>query len=271
MLWQRTLTALILIPLVIWAVIALNPFYFSAFALVVFAWGAFEWSALCELTTKLEKGLFVGVFVLLCALIGWWNCKSVLLLGVVFWLLPSFWIVKYQHMPSLFDSKYIKAMMGLLVLSVAWYGLGVIKGVSNGPLWIMLLFILVWACDSFAFFTGRQWGKTSLAPSISPKKTIEGFWGGLIGTLILAILIYIVLHATSLKSHLMPFSAWISLAYLTVLLAVVGDLFESLLKRLAGVKDSGTLLPGHGGLLDRIDSLLPTLPMFALTLVWVAR
>lgn len=270
MLWQRTLTALMLIPLVIGAVFALSPFYFSAFALVVFAWGAFEWAGICDLNTNLEKGLFVGAFVLLSVLIGWCNCKSMLFIGALFWLLPSYWIVKHQYMPALFDNKYSKSLMGLLVLSVAWYGLAVIKSLNHGPFWIMFLFVLVWSCDSFAFFAGRQWGKEKLAPAISPKKTIEGFWGALIGTLILATIIFMIAKTTSAKSQLIPFSAWISLTYLTILFAVIGDLFESLMKRLAGVKDSGALLPGHGGLLDRIDSLLATIPLFALSLVWVS-
>ncbi|MGD9592686.1 MAG: phosphatidate cytidylyltransferase [Candidatus Berkiella sp.] len=270
MLLQRMITALVLIPLVIGAIFLLPSFYFSAFALVVFVFAANEWASLCELT-RLERILYIIGVILLCGIFAWLDCKSVLLLGALFWLIPAYWVLNYQGVSTLLGIPYLKATIGLFVLSMAWYGLVVIKSLSFGPFWIMLLFVLVWSCDSFAFFAGRQWGKSPLAPLISPKKTIEGFWGGLVGTLLLAILIYLVLLPTSYRSFLIPFSAWLSLAYLTVLLSVLGDLFESLLKRISHVKDSGTLLPGHGGLLDRIDSLLAATPLFSLCLVWVSK
>ncbi len=271
MLLKRMITALILIPIVLGAVVYFPAFYFSLLAALVMGWGAYEWAMLCELDT-FKASLYVVAFFIVCALLGWCQCHSLLLLGAAFWLLPSYWILTYRdRAPQILMYSHAKAVMGLVVLCTAWYGLSVIKALPRGEVWIISLLILVWACDSFAFFVGRRFGKQPLALKISPKKTIEGFYGCLIGTLVLGILMYFSLSQTGFRTYLIPFSAWISLCYITILLAVVGDLFESLLKRLCGVKDSGELLPGHGGMLDRIDSLIAVLPVFALSLVWIIK
>ncbi len=201
------------------------------------------------------------------------DCPSVLLAGALFWCLAAYWILNYKAtVPLLLQSEGIKALIGLIVLSSGAFALCSLQKLTLGPLWIILLFSLVWGADTFAYFMGRKWGKTPLAPQISPKKTLAGFWGGLVGTLFCAMMIFLALKTQSFaKGHLMPFSAWISIAYITLLLCVLGDLFESWVKRLAGVKDSGRLLPGHGGILDRIDSLLAALPFYTLAIVWVTK
>ncbi|MBS0286327.1 MAG: phosphatidate cytidylyltransferase [Proteobacteria bacterium] len=272
MLWQRILTALCLIPLVLGAVIYLNTLYFSVLSLLVFAWGAFEWANLCEYSSTRDKGLYVLLFVSLGALLGWCGCQITLLVGVLFWCIASYWILTYKTAPIVLQNKIGTSVIGLIVLLTAWQGLCLTQKTAFGPLWVILLFIIVWASDTFAYFVGKKMGQNPLAVTISPKKTLEGFWGALFLTLLLGLIIYFVLKSQpSIKSHIMPFSAWMSIVYITILLSVVGDLFESLLKRLCGVKDSGTLLPGHGGLLDRVDSLLAALPFYALSIAWVTR
>ena len=177
------------------------------------------------------------------------------LIGILFWLLPLFWVITYRgKTPWLLRSPHLQALIGFVVLLPAYLGLITLHGI--GYYLIILLFVIIWSSDTFAYFVGRQWGKNPLAPYVSPKKTWAGFWGGLIGASIVAYL---------MAPHGSNFMYGVIVA--TILLGVLGDLFESLLKRIAGVKDSGTLLPGHGGILDRIDSLIAALPMYSFALV----
>ncbi len=270
MLGYRILTALVLIPLVLWAVLCLNGIPFALACAGVFSLGALEWCGFCQFESKCSKALFLLCFILTLTLIYFLNSAWFLVLGTLLWLAPVYWVLSYQgQAPSLLQSNIAKACIGILILSFACYGLIAIKQIPHGGLWIILLFILVWSTDTFAYFIGRKWGKTPLAILISPKKTLAGFWGGLIGALGTAVLAYWLIHTQI--NELPSYAAWLSIAYITILLAVVGDLFESLIKRLTGVKDSGNLLPGHGGLLDRLDSLIAALPFYALSLLWVSN
>ena len=139
-----------------------------------------------------------------------------------------------------------------------WLAIGVCRSLG-GPFWLFFGLLLIWAMDTGAYFAGRFWGKHKMVVRVSPKKTWEGFCGGMVLTLLVAIVVSLFQHASGYRIGLICI-----LAFVTALFAVLGDLFESLLKREAGVKDSGTLLPGHGGILDRIDSITAALPIFAL-------
>jgi phosphatidate cytidylyltransferase len=143
-------------------------------------------------------------------------------------------------------------------MSLAWYALIKLR-IEGGPTWIFILFALVWSTDTFAYFAGRKWGKHPMAPQISPKKTREGLAGGLIGCLaLMTALVYVFPSLIAPAQRLY----WLVLVLLIALISVMGDLYESMLKRIAQVKDSGRLLPGHGGVLDRVDSLIAALPFF---------
>lgn len=132
------------------------------------------------------------------------------------------------------------------------------------PLQVLLVLVLVWIADTAAYFVGRRWGRRKLAPSISPGKSWEGAAGGLIGALAYAIICGFFIEG-------LAWAPYLAAAAVLAMVSIVGDLFESAAKRQAGVKDSGTLLPGHGGILDRIDSATAVLPLAALALPWVAR
>jgi phosphatidate cytidylyltransferase len=147
--------------------------------------------------------------------------------------------------------------MGLILLIPAWSGLVDLHKAS--PWWLMYLFTLVWGADTGAYFAGRALGKNKLAPAVSPGKTIEGMVGGLVLTMGIMVAVGIYRELPGLR-----FVAFAGLSLLTVLASVLGDLVESMVKRHAGVKDSGNIFPGHGGALDRIDSLTAAAPVFAL-------
>ena len=155
--------------------------------------------------------------------------------------------------------------MGLLVLLPCWASVNFIRNQDDSGLAMLLfLFVLVWGADSTAYFVGKKWGKTKLAQSVSPGKTVEGLGGALLFAVIFSLAVFSA-NAVSLS-----FWPWgIALSVITVLFSVVGDLFESVMKRQIGVKDSGVLFPGHGGLLDRIDSLTAAAPLFALGLLLI--
>ena len=174
--------------------------------------------------------------------------------AVLFWVIVApIWLargVSPQHRIALLAAGFIILVPAALALA------------ALPPLQVLAVLVLVWVADSAAYFVGRAWGRRKLAPSISPGKTWEGAWGGIAGALAYAIICRGLAGAV----------AWMPLvagAALLAVLSIVGDLFESAAKRQAGVKDSGTLLPGHGGILDRIDSATATLPLAALLLPWM--
>lgn len=263
MLYLRVLTAIILIPLVIWGILYSNTLSFAVVSAAIFLLAATEWLGMCSLKTLWLKISLLALFVLMLLGCYFWHSYIILVAGSLFWLLPLYWVSRYQgKAPQIFNHSLGKVTIGLVVLSMAWTALYVLKGLTNGPKWIILLLLLIWSTDTFAYFVGRFWGKDPLAKAVSPKKTWQGFWGGVIGALGVAVLLFVFLPMA-------PFNlfTWLGVSLITILLAVLGDLFESLVKRLSGVKDSGKILPGHGGVLDRIDSLLGALPFYTLSVV----
>ena len=186
------------------------------------------------------------------------------------WILAGAWVLRCGVSAWSGHSRIVRLFAGLLSLWLAW--LAVVQARVIGINFLLSILVLVWVADIFAYFAGRAWGgrfsKGKLAPSISPGKSWEGVWGGVSGVVILAFVwrwadSTLEVQIPSWYSH-MGFSGSLLLLMAVVFMAamsVVGDLFESLVKRSAGVKDSSRLLPGHGGVLDRVDALLPTLPL----------
>lgn len=232
-----------------------------------FALGALEWAQLCHYRRWFTKSLYVGCFVLISGLAGWIGSRYILWLANIFWLLPLGWLYLFRgKAPYLLRTNHRRALIGLFYLTFAWYSLYSLHR-WFGPVWIIFLFILVWSTDTFAYFVGKKYGRVPLAPQLSPNKTQEGFWGGVIGAFLLGLFSFGIVHSSWLMTKALPL--WLGVSIITILLAVLGDLFESMIKRISEVKDSGKLLPGHGGVLDRIDSLIAALPFYALSLQWV--
>lgn len=184
----------------------------------------------------------------------------------LWWLVMLRWIAQF---PVGFNDRYpprwIKAMAGLLVIPGTIGAVTLLHGAPDGALRLMFALFLVWAADVGAYFAGRAFGRHKLAPEVSPGKTWEGVAGGVV----LSLLIVAIAGTWLFHLHGGAWMPFVLLCIVIVLISIVGDLGESLLKRQVGAKDSGTLLPGHGGLLDRIDSLLAALPAMAIGLRWL--
>lgn len=278
MLKQRIITAIVLAPLALLAVFFLPLAGFSLFVALAFLIGAWEWSRFCHLTENMHRYgyvvltalMMVLVYLALPSVLNWPLTAAVFVLpalgiGVLWWVCAVVLVLTFPRSESLWaKSLWRKAVMGWLTLLPAWLALVLIRSVDieqnqfTGAWLICGLLGLVWAADIGGYLVGRPFGKTKLLPNVSPGKTVEGMLGGLALVFLLVLALAATLGWPS-QTLLFFFAALV----LTIL-SVVGDLTESMLKRVAGVKDSGTILPGHGGILDRIDSLTATAPLYAL-------
>jgi len=274
---KRILTAVVLIPPVV-AAILLAPTDVVAvlFGVVVVA-GGWEWAALAGWTATgaraayaLSLAVLVGALHLLVEAPA--GTVGVLLAGLAWWVVALVWVLRSERgarpeatagaTGSPLGRPLVAAAVGWLLLVPAWAALVFVHGgAAGGPVLVVCLLALVWVADAGAYFVGRRWGSRRLAPRVSPGKTWEGVAGGMLAALVLAPALG--LWASARVGHL---GAFVILCLAAVPVSVLGDLAESLFKRHAGVKDSGTLLPGHGGVLDRIDSLTAAAPFFALGL-----
>jgi len=261
MLSLRLLTAAVLVPLLVWAIFALSPAWLSLLIGAFVALAAWEWASLAGLTRITARIAYtVGVCAagaVLLALPGTWG--AVLVVGVAFWIYALYALTEFVNGQS--RPGYRRLVTGPLALVPCWIGLAHIAADDPQRPWALLyLLVLVWLGDSAAYFAGRAFGRYRLAPRISPGKTVEGLAGEVVAVAALAAFAGSRLWGLGGQDLL----AWILLSVVVVLFSVLGDLFESVLKRQAGVKDSGKWLPGHGGMLDRIDSLTAATPVFVL-------
>ncbi len=269
---QRVLTAAALIPPLLVAVLWLPNLALALLLVPIVTLAAHEWSGLAGLGTFARRG-YVAVTLLALALMAWLVVEApeavLPVVGVVvaFWSFTTLRLVVLERRGHLGEGPAkVDGLLGVALLAVAWLSLVTVHGRERGPELLIALFLLVWMADTAAWFGGRHYGRRKLAPSLSPGKTREGLRAGLAGALLVA-----ALEAWWFDRRDMAFVRYAVIALITVLASVVGDLYESLLKRRAGVKDSGRLLPGHGGILDRIDSLLAAAPVFLCGLLLEAR
>ncbi|KRA21214.1 MULTISPECIES: phosphatidate cytidylyltransferase [unclassified Lysobacter] len=272
----RLLAALVMAPIAIAAILLLHTPWVMALAAVLFLIGLWEWFDLAEIEDTLSRTVLLAANLALMVAIVWASrsgapeiagvpsmvlFKIASLVGVIWWLLALLWLQRYQFASN--HESYARAFKlaaGTLSVIPAWCALAWIHaGQPNGHRWLLTALAIVWAADSGAYFAGRKFGRLKLAPRVSPNKTIEGVVGGVLAGVAVGIAFASFAGA---QPYQLPAVALV--AFVAVLFSVVGDLFESLLKRHAGVKDSGHLIPGHGGILDRVDGVLAALPVFAL-------
>lgn len=257
--FERIRTALVLMAIVLTCMFATkNPAPMMVLMGLTVSIAAYEW---LKLMPNAKPSWLYIVVVLALAIGGillpvlWPYIWAV---AVVIWLNTAIWVKKYPMSTDWYVRPLV--ILGAVLLISAVVAIYAIWQYSAW--WLMYVFALVWGADSGAYFVGRLLGKHKLAPNVSPAKSIEGLIGGLLTTTIIVLLVAF----TQLDLNTESLVAFIVLSLLTVLASVQGDLFESMVKRKAGIKDSGTILPGHGGVLDRIDSVLAAAPVFALGL-----
>lgn len=265
MLLQRVLTAVVLVPLAIAAVWFLPTGVVVAIFGAMVIIGAWEWTHLMRVSSTTARIMYVGMVMVL-GLVLWglssahlWSL-GVLIFAALWWLVAFIWVLNYPAgLPV--DSKRtgLAGVVGLLIMLPSIPAIALLH--SKGAEWVLILFVIIWAADTGAYFAGRSLGRRKLAPQVSPGKTWEGFVGGLVGGVSIGLVaIYLLTPFASGISYL-----WFALAAaLIVATSVVGDLAESMFKRHAAIKDSGTLFPGHGGVLDRLDSMFAAAPILAL-------
>lgn len=264
MLKWRVLTAAVLIPFVVWGIFALPQLYFSVVATVIVGLLAWEWSTLLGCQKHYERLIYVvAVLVTLMAtrfLAYLLQAEFMIYFSAIFWLIAAGYIIYITYEKTYHAwSKGFIAGVGLLLLTACWAALIVLH---RQPKWLLFMLILIWLTDTFAYFGGKFLGKNKLSEIISPNKTREGFFVGSGLTFITGlVLLWFWITPGEITG------LFVVITIVTILISVIGDLFESLLKRQAAVKDSGQLLPGHGGILDRLDSLLAAAPIFASSLL----
>jgi len=262
----RIITAAVLVGVLLGVVLWLPPWATVVVLTLMVLAGAWEWSAFMRAPGRWTRAAYVLAVAVLLPVT--WRLTAtldgraaVLSIAVLWWIVALLWVIFAPR----WAASWSAALAGLLALVPAWVALVRILDVPHGAQWMLFMLLLVWVADIGAYFVGRRFGRVRLAPAVSPGKTWEGVLGGVAVSALVAV-------AGSAWFGI-PWTLFVPLCLAAVAFSVVGDLTESLLKRFAGVKDSGTLFPGHGGVMDRIDSVTGAAPVlfFGLVALGVAR
>ncbi|MAA88341.1 MAG: phosphatidate cytidylyltransferase [Haliea sp.] len=274
MLKQRVVTALAMAGLFLAAVLFLPLFWLACLLAAVVCLGGWEWARLAGWQGPLSRGVYVVILGLLLAALFIYaklgsapqreQVQPVLGIACLWWSFSLLWVKSYPASAVLWRSRLMRSLMGLLILACAWLAAVYLLAFPRGGLLLVAMVVIVAVTDIGAYFAGTRFGRHKLAVHVSPAKTWEGFWGGVACATLLAVALWSLLPAR--MAHI-SLAAVIAVVVTTALASVVGDLTVSMVKRESGVKDSGSLLPGHGGLLDRLDSLCSAAPVFALGLL----
>lgn len=259
---ERAITAAVLAPVGIAGVMLLPQPWFAALIGLLFLIGVWEWTLLAGWHDKVVRALIVAAHVAMFASV-WFATdaarQQTIGCGVAFWLLAPWWLRHYHFGEQARKrSLTLKTIACALAIVPAWTAAIVLHGGDRGAGWVLFVLVLVWCADSCAYFAGRRFGTTKLAPNISPGKTTAGVYGALAGCVAYAAAVGPLAFDVALRQ--LP--QFVALCLVTVVFSIVGDLLESLMKRHSHVKDSGALFPGHGGALDRFDSMFAALPIF---------
>jgi phosphatidate cytidylyltransferase len=278
----RVLTALAMVAALYVGTTFLPPFYFGIALAVVLIPALLEWAGLMGLHKIRDKILYLLLFYTLLGLnallldfkadadaLNTTVVTVIMFMAAVFWLLMFYFIIKFPAAQSIWATVFQIGLMGFFSILPLWVALLQLKYMAVSGYLVLTLIALVSVVDIGAFFAGRRWGKKKLAPALSPKKSWAGFWGGLVSCALLAALLSVALDISLYSLSPGLFMSLIAAALLIAVVSVIGDLYESMLKRHQGIKDSGRSLPGHGGILDRIDSLIAAAPFFVLVMIYL--
>lgn len=274
MLKQRIITGLILAPLVLYAVLRLPHWIFASITIVILALAAWEWSRLAGIESLALRFSYLIVITLLMMSLDWGLHNNPILMINTLWIVMLWWlfalisVFRFKNSEAVKDAHPVITNMmatlfiGVILFSGTFLGLvGLRSLLEHGPILLVVLLLLIWIADSGAYFAGRAFGKRKLAPAVSPGKS----WEGVIGAMLASVIAIVVMRNAFSLQHI-PLWQFEMIGVLTVAISILGDLTESMFKRRIGLKDSGSILPGHGGILDRIDSLTAAAPCFLLCL-----
>ena len=265
---QRVITAIALVLGLLALLFNLNPLNFSLIVALIVLLAGWEWGNLMGLESKRHKFSYIALLALTIAtaalsldLFGTLNIslgQTLCLIASVLWAVVFLWIQGYPSSAILWSPRPILGLLGLALLTITWVAIALIIHQPHGPWLLLFAFAVVALADVGGYVAGNLFGKHKLAPLVSPGKTWEGFFGGILLQCIL------IASMASFMPEKITTVMLVALVIPVSLYSVLGDLFESMIKRHGGVKDSGNILPGHGGVLDRIDGLIAALPLFAL-------
>jgi phosphatidate cytidylyltransferase len=274
MLKQRVMTAVLLLVILIGTVMFLSLPILALLFAIIFLIGAWEWSALAGYQSAKARVSFVLLIAGLMTASYFYcqlqrqpsveNIQPILGVTCLWWSISLLWVKGFPTSAQLWGTKIMRSIIGILVLVPAWLSLIFLFSYTHGEYLLLFLVSVVAAADIGAYFVGRSWGHHKLARKVSPGKTWEGFYGGIFASALIGGFFWLLAGGKG-----MSITALLTIVIFTALAAVVGDLVESMLKRHCQLKDSGSLLPGHGGVLDRLDSLTAAAPVFALSLILV--
>lgn len=267
MLKLRVISAAILLPLVVAGILFLPSLWVAIASGIVFSLAGWEWIKLAVLNTNKIRFALLGLLILVAYLLlaNGFDLMLVYALSLVWWICGFIGICYFPRGEALWREEILQPLIGLILFVPAWLAFNQLHASgSEGPIWVLLGCCLIWGADVGAYFSGKLWGKSKMCPNVSPGKTWAGFFGAL-ATGVIIMGIFFIIFKPQMK---FIYASW--LAVMTVLFSVVGDLVESMIKRVYKVKDSGTLIPGHGGAFDRIDSMLAAFPIYVLGLQIIA-
>lgn len=269
MLRTRVITAVILAIIAIFGIFVLPINGFAVFISLIAAIATWEWSRLAGLT-RLSSQLIYVLFMLTLIVCLYCSLSNqylepfhILSFGVFGWVLGFILVTSYPQSSVILTASWVRLLMGVWVILPLWVGLLTLKQQHHNNLLLLYVLLIVWIADIGAYFAGKRFGNKKLAPKVSPGKSWAGFYGGL-GSVILLAIAALVIVDTFIKPVTFNY-VWqfMFMSIVASVFSVLGDLFESMLKRYVGFKDSSSLLPGHGGVLDRVDSTAAAVPVFS--------
>lgn len=276
MLRQRIMTALVLVAGFLAAIVFISlPGLAVIFGIIVTV-GGWEWARMAGWQSNVSRGVYAFILAIILGGIYFYcdlggspvdnQVQPFLGLACLWWSVAMLWVKSYPASGVLWGNMAMRSLMGLLILAPAWMAAVYLLSFARGGILMVAMVLIVATADIGAYFSGKSFGKHKLAPEVSPAKTWEGFWGGVLACLLLSLVVWYLLPVQ--KQYISLISV-VTVVLITGVASVVGDLTVSMVKRQSGVKDSGNILPGHGGVLDRLDSLSAAAPVFALGLLMV--
>ncbi len=270
---ERIVTAIIMVILISASIIFLPMLWLAALFAGFILVAAWEWAALAGFHSSINKFFLTAFIALLMAavieyaqlfevVVLWARVQDILGLSGLWWAIALLWVKTYPASAIIWQSTAMRVLMGCLTLVPTWLALVYLRMQEHGIILMFILMALVAAADIGAYFSGKAWGKSKLAPMVSPGKSWAGFWGGIACSGVFSTVIWLLFGREQYSLLVL-----LAIALATTLASVLGDLLESMVKRQQGVKDSGRILPGHGGMMDRMDSMTAAAPVFALCLM----